>query len=186
MCVLFFNYTWKSENKRSFYFQLQKGQETGQVQGKNFLVTAPSYVDKEKLVVRPSKFQTKEKKSHLLAKCLIRGTVAMLLEFVLHGTITFALYILEYMFMNIVEIHSIRLNLVLQGYPQSFSCVFPLGYVWIKDLVREKEIEMEKVDDPMVPEWLNHLTFSFSFLFSSPNLGSEHSLTIFLKRNDYI
>ena len=36
----------------------------------------------------------------------------------------------------------------------------------------EKETEMEKVDDPMV---LDRLTFSFPF--SSPNLGSEHSLT---------
>ena len=45
--------------------------------------------------------------------------------------------------------------LLISGIKVKMGKSFPLGCIWINDLVREKEMEMEKVDDLMVSDgWI--------------------------------
>ena len=69
-------------------------------------------------------------------------------------------------------------NPFIKSFKFNFSLKFDeiLGCVWIKDLVMEMEMEMEKVGDPMVPNGWIFLTFLFPFL--SPH--HIHSLRLCL------
>ena len=55
---------------------------------------------------------------------------------------------------------------------------FSLGFVWIKDLIRQRKKEMEKLGDPMAPNLLDCLTILFPCPFASPNPESKHSLRL--------